>query len=62
MNANTVNDHGSPADVRSEAQPAATLAAGPKVGFRHTAITNDLYSYQRYKTWMNKARAGWKES
>ena len=62
MNAITVNDQGPTSDVRSEAVPAATLTVGPKIGFRHTAITNDLYSYKNYKTWMNKARVGWKES
>jgi hypothetical protein len=26
---------------------------------RHSAITNDLYSYHRYKTWMQKIRGTW---
>jgi hypothetical protein len=39
-------------------QPAATLAE-PKARSRHAAITHDLYSYRRYKHWMNNVRASW---
>jgi hypothetical protein len=38
--------------------------AGPaeqKARSRHAAITHDLYSYRRYKHWMNNLRASWDE-
>jgi hypothetical protein len=28
---------------------------------RHAAITHDLYSYRRYRHWMNNLRASWDE-
>ena len=31
----------------------------PKARSRHAAITLDLYSYRRYKHWMNNLRASW---
>ena len=39
-------------------QPVA-VPAEPKVRSRHAAITLDLYSYRRYKHWMNSLRASW---
>jgi hypothetical protein len=38
---------------------AAAVPAGPKARSRHAAITHDLYSYRRYKHWMNGLRASW---
>jgi hypothetical protein len=39
-------------------QPAA-VPAEPKARSRHAAITHDLYSYRRYKNWMDNLRATW---
>jgi hypothetical protein len=39
-------------------QPVA-VPTEPKVRARHAAITHDLYSYRRYKHWMNKLRDSW---
>jgi hypothetical protein len=39
-------------------QPVA-VPAEPKTRSRHAAITHDLYSYRRYKHWMNSLRASW---
>jgi hypothetical protein len=35
--------------------------AGPveQARSRHAAITHDLYSYRRYKHWMNNLRTSW---
>jgi hypothetical protein len=38
-----------PVDVPAEA----------KARSRHGVITHDLYSYRRYKHWMNNLRASW---
>jgi hypothetical protein len=42
-------------------QPVA-VPAEPKARSRHAAITHDLYSYRRYKHWMNNIRASWDKS
>ena len=39
-------------------QPVA-VPAEPKARSRHAAITHDLYSYRRYKHWMNNLRTSW---
>jgi hypothetical protein len=39
-------------------QPVA-VPAEPKTRSRHAVITHDLYSYRRYKHWMNSLRASW---
>ena len=39
-------------------QPMA-VPAETKARSRHAAITLDLYSYRRYKHWMNSLRASW---
>ena len=39
-------------------QPVATPAE-PKARSRHAVITHELYSYRRYKHWMNNLRASW---
>jgi hypothetical protein len=38
-----------PVDVPPESKPRS----------RHAVITHELYSYRRYKTWMNNLRASW---
>ena len=42
-------------------QPGA-VPAEPKARSRHAAITHDLYSYRRYRHWMNNLRASWDET
>jgi hypothetical protein len=42
----------------NSAQPVAAPAE-PTARSRHAAITHDLYSYRRYKHWMNNLRATW---
>jgi len=37
--------------------PPAAAAAPAKTGSRHAAVTHDLYSYRRYKHWMQNLRA-----
>jgi len=32
-----------------------------KIGGRHAAITNDLYSWHSYKSWADKVRGSWNE-
>ena len=49
-------------NLQAPPQPEPGLPAGPKVASRHRSTTNDLYSYQGYKTWMNNARENWKET
>ncbi len=35
------------------------LQRGAKIGGRHAAITNDLYSWHSYKNWADKMRGSW---
>ena len=37
------------------------LQRGAKIGGRHAAITNDLYSWHSYKNWADKMRGSWQE-
>jgi hypothetical protein len=37
------------------------LKRGEKVGGRHGAITNSLYSWHSYKNWAEKMRGSWDE-
>jgi hypothetical protein len=37
------------------------LKRGEKVGGRHGAITNTLYSWHSYKNWAEKMRGSWDE-
>ena len=37
-------------------------AAAPTTRSRHASITHDLYSYRRYKHWMDNLRATWDKS
>ena len=40
--------------------PYANLTKrGDKVGGRHAAITNSLYSWHSYKNWADKMRGSW---
>ena len=42
------------------AEPYANLLKrGDKVGGRHAAITNSLYSFHSYKNWADKMRGSW---
>jgi hypothetical protein len=41
------------ANLRLNPPQAAAAPSGPKARSRHAAITHDLYSYRRYKHWMN---------
>ena len=43
---------------RLNPQPVA-VPAEQKARSRHAAITHDLYSYRRYKHWMNNLRTSW---
>jgi len=45
-------------NLRLNPQPVA-VPAEPKARSRHAVITHDLYSYRRYKHWMNNLRASW---
>ncbi len=62
MNADPANAHLEILAVQALPQPETILPAGPKVSSRHRTITNDLYSYQGYKSWMNNAREKWKDT
>jgi hypothetical protein len=44
---------------RLNSPQAAVTPAEPKARSRHAAITHDLYSYRRYKHWMNNLRVSW---
>jgi hypothetical protein len=35
------------------------MRRGTKIGGRHAAITNDLYSWHSYKNWTEKVRGSW---
>ena len=40
---------------------ANLLKRSEKVGGRHAAITNSLYSWHSYKSWADKMRGSWEE-
>jgi hypothetical protein len=42
--------------------PPVADPAEPKARSRHAVITHDLYSYRRYKNWMNNLRASWDQT
>ncbi|MDE2304849.1 MAG: hypothetical protein KGL34_04770 [Gammaproteobacteria bacterium] len=53
---------------RRAPRPAADEAVGyreagrrAKIGGRHAAITNDLYSWHSYKSWADRMRGTWDE-
>ena len=45
-------------NLRLNSEPV-DVPAEPKPRSRHSAITHDLYSYRRYKHWMNNLRSSW---
>jgi hypothetical protein len=44
---------------RLNAVESVALPVAPKTRSRHSIITGDLYSYQRYKNWINNLRITW---
>ena len=46
-------------NLRLNPPHAEATPAEPKARSRHAAITHDLYSYRRYKHWMNSLRDSW---
>ena len=46
-------------NLRLQPPQPILVAAEPATRSRHAAITHDLYSYRRYKNWMNNLRATW---
>ncbi len=40
---------------------ANLLKRSEKVGGRHAAITNSLYSWHSYKSWADKMRGSWED-
>ena len=40
---------------------ANLLKRSPKVGGRHAAITNSLYSWTSYKNWAERMRGSWED-
>jgi hypothetical protein len=40
---------------------ANLLKRGDKIGGRHAAITNSLYSWHSYKNWADKMRGSWED-
>jgi hypothetical protein len=44
---------------RLNAVRSVTVPVAPKTPSRHAAITRDLYTYQRYKEWLNNLRVTW---
>jgi hypothetical protein len=61
MNADKVIARPTVTNPQVPRQPEPIFPAGPKVASRHRSATNDLYSYQGYKTWMHNARENWKD-
>jgi hypothetical protein len=47
--------------VRAIPLEQAVPTAAPQRRSRHSTIVNDLYTYQRYKTWMHDLPDGWKK-
>ncbi len=56
-------DRRAPIDASAAGAPTNPLGhairRGPKIGGRHAAITNDLYSWHSYKNWTEKVRGSW---
>jgi hypothetical protein len=50
------------ADLRLNPPQPVAVPAEPKARSRHAVITHDLYSYRRYRHWMNNLRASWDET
>ena len=48
-------------NLRQNLPPRLDVPAEPKARSRHAAITQDLYSYRRYKHWMISLRASWEK-
>ena len=48
--------------LRLNRAQSVALPVEPKTRSRHAAITRDLYSYQRYKHWVNNLRVTWDKS
>jgi len=46
-------------NLRLNPPQPAEVSSGSKARSRHAAITHDLYSYRRYKHWMNDLRVSW---
>jgi hypothetical protein len=44
-------------NVRLNSPQPVAVPDEPKARSRHAVITHDLYSYRRYKHWMNNLRA-----
>lgn len=42
-------------------QYANLLKRSEKIGGRHAAITNSLYSWHSYKNWADKMRGSWED-
>ena len=49
------------ANLRQNLPPRLDVPVESKVRSRHAAITQDLYSYRRYKHWMISLRASWEK-
>lgn len=49
-------------ELRQNLPQRLDAPAEPKARSRHAAITQDLYSYRRYKHWMISLRASWEKS
>ena len=56
MNQGKLSSAKTMADLRRNAQ-LVDVPAESKARSRHAVITHDLYSYRRYKHWMNKLRS-----
>jgi hypothetical protein len=46
-------------NLRLNPPQAADVPAEWKARSRHAAVTHDLYSYRRYRHWMNNLRTSW---
>jgi hypothetical protein len=44
------------ANLRAIPQAEAVGSSEPPRRFRHNAVSNDLYTFQGYKTWMHNLR------
>ncbi len=49
----------SPAPIAPADPIGNAMRRGAKIGGRHAAITNDLYSWHSYKNWTEKVRGSW---
>jgi hypothetical protein len=50
-----------PTDTRSIPPDKPIVVPDIRPRSRHSAITKDLYTYQRYKTWMHNLRDPWEK-